>query len=208
MFFRIGQVSQLLGVSITTLRLWDQDNSFSVTHRTVGWHRRYSSRAVFNWTHRQPDSESISSESSKSTLAQTPVVIYARVSASKQRNDLIRQELALEAYARQRGWQILKKYRDIASGLNDRRAGLLRLLKELPLLQSRYVLYAYPDRLSCLGRNLLQTCMELFDVMPYSIMAEVRTETPEQRLVNDKVAILTSFAGKLHRQRRSRMHPT
>ena len=82
------------------------------------------------------------------------------------------------------------------------------MLKELPLLQPRYVLYVYPDRLSRFGRNLLQTCMELFDVTPHSIMAEVRTETPEQRLVRDMVAILTSFAGKLHRQRRGRIHPT
>ena len=103
---------------------------------------------------------------------QTPVVIYARVSASKQRNDLIRQELALEAYARHQSWRILKKYRDFASGLYDRRAGLLRLLKELPLLQPRYVLYAYPDRLSRFGRNILQTCMELFDVTPHSIICQ------------------------------------
>ena len=65
-----------------------------------------------------------------------------------------------------------------------------------------------PAQPEILAASVRDYCSGVLTHLRYSIMAEVRTETPEQRFVNDMVAILTSFAGKLHRQRRGRMHPT
>ncbi len=60
------------------------------------------------------------------------VLIYARVSSSRQKDDLKRQIASLENYARERNWRITGVYKDIASGLNDGRKDLFRMISDLP----------------------------------------------------------------------------
>jgi len=42
MFLSIGQVSEVTGISITTLRRWEKEGKFTSCFRTKGQHRRYS----------------------------------------------------------------------------------------------------------------------------------------------------------------------
>lgn len=54
--------------------------------------------------------------------------IYSRVSTYKQKDDLDRQEDRLKTLATQRGYEIAESVKEIGSGVNDRRAKLVRLL--------------------------------------------------------------------------------
>ena len=42
----IGEAALIIGVSVSTLREWDKNETFKPTFRTVGGHRRYSFIAI------------------------------------------------------------------------------------------------------------------------------------------------------------------
>ena len=201
MFVSIGKAAQLLGVSASTLRRWDNSQRLSAQFKTFGGHRRYQVTKLLETTQqitpipRPPE-----------TIGQTRprAVLYSRVSATKQRDDLKRQQDQLRDYTESQNWDLVKSYQDIGSGLNDRRPGILRLIKELPTLQPDFVVCSYPDRLSRFGLQFLVTICQLFSVK-IIIAGQGQTNLPlDQQLTQDVLAVLTSFAGKLYRSRRGR----
>jgi predicted site-specific integrase-resolvase len=142
-------------------------------------------------------------EKRKKTMP-VPVVTYARVSSAKQRNDLSQQQRHLETYVTQKGWTLIKSYQDIDSRLNDKRRGLLQLLRDLLVLQPTRLVCSYEDRLARVGTRLLQTICELFSTKSGVTHQPTKQVTVNEQLVNDVLALLTSFAGKLHRARRGK----
>ena len=85
----IGEAARLLGVSIPTLRRWEESGKL-VPERTAGKHRRY------DITKLKP--ELAIEDTTRTTIA------YARVSSHDQREDLERQKQVLELYCAQHGW--------------------------------------------------------------------------------------------------------
>lgn len=45
-YYTIGQFSKLVGKSIQTLRLWDNEGKLKPHHRTEGGHRYYSEQQI------------------------------------------------------------------------------------------------------------------------------------------------------------------
>lgn len=134
----------------------------------------------------------------------TCVVTYARVSGSKQRQDLVRQQERLKEVVKVQNWKLVKQYQDIGSGLNDNRQGLIRLIKELLIIQPAMIVCSYQDRLARFRLKLLQTICAGFNTKIVVTNAHKQIKTLEEQLVKDVLAILTSFAGKLHRARRGK----
>jgi len=52
-FISIKEASELLGVTTTTLRRWEENGSFSPNHRTFGNHRRYELEAILKLTNKK-----------------------------------------------------------------------------------------------------------------------------------------------------------
>jgi hypothetical protein len=42
MYISIGKAARMMGVSTSTLRIWDRKKLFKVNYRTAGGHRRYN----------------------------------------------------------------------------------------------------------------------------------------------------------------------
>ncbi|MHA1337881.1 MAG: recombinase family protein [Promethearchaeota archaeon] len=61
----------------------------------------------------------------------TPVVLYARVSSYQQKKagDLQRQIDFMKHYCKNKGYTIVKIFKDVGSGINDNRRGLVSLLR-------------------------------------------------------------------------------
>ena len=78
MLVSIGKVAKLIGVSISTLRRWEQDDYLYPESRTPGGHRRYKLSHI---------KEIFLGEKSTDRIN----LAYARVSSSDQRSDLQRQ---------------------------------------------------------------------------------------------------------------------
>lgn len=95
-----------------------------------------------------------------------------------------------------------QSFKDIASGLNDKLNGLLRLLQALPVLQPDYLVCSYSDRLSRFGTKIIEHYCATFGTKNLYIEEHTLPNDLEKQLVCDVLAVLTSFAGKLHRSRR------
>ena len=145
MFIRIGQAARYLGFSKTTLRNWDI-SGYLVPYRSPGNHRLYTRSLLEDFIQflakfgekksnvaeinkylekqaliksKYEDQESLKGHSVNSTA----VAIYARVSTAKQKKsgNLERQQQRLEIYANNHGYQVIQVYKEVASGVNDRR---------------------------------------------------------------------------------------
>ena len=131
------------------------------------------------------------------------VFIYARVSSARQKEDLKRQISSLENHAKSRNWRITGVYKDIASGLNDGRKDLLKLISDLPTKLPDYVLCTYRDRIARFGTRLLEQFCSIYDAQ--LLETQIKDITEEEKLAHSIIAILTSFSGKLYRSRRGRI---
>ena len=128
--------------------------------------------------------------------------VYARVSTHKQKKDLVRQKEFLTTLAEKDGFKV-KVYYDIGSGMNDKRSGFLRLLRHAMKKKFDCIYLTYLDRLARFGTNSLYEILKLQGVEIKTIHAENIID-PAQLLVNDMIALVTSFAGKLHRMRKGK----
>ncbi len=205
MYVSIGKAARLLGVSASTLRRWEAEKKLFPAFRTPGKHRRYKLTTLLEFT------KQLSPKQAKPLPTKKPrsrVVAYARVSGSKQQGDLGRQITHLQDYVHQHGWTLLKLYKDIGSGLNDHRPGLLQLLQDLPLLQPDLVVCTYEDRLARFGTKLIETICAYFSTQICVTQKKLTPPSLEEQVMKDVIAVITSFAGKLHRARRGTLSPT
>lgn len=83
------------------------------------------------------------------------VYIYSRVSTKKQfeSGNLVRQTQRLKEYCLNKNYEVIATYSEIASGLNDKRAKLIKMLSNLNGISK--IVVEYPDRLTRFGLNYL-----------------------------------------------------
>ncbi|BAN90128.1 site-specific integrase-resolvase [Aeropyrum camini SY1 = JCM 12091] len=130
-------------------------------------------------------------------------VIYARVSSNDQRSDLERQIQYLTQYCSAKGYKVVDILSDVASGLKTSRRGLLKLFKYVADRQVDVVVVTYKDRLTRFGFEYLEYFFKKCGVRIEVIYSE-EPKDAYQELVEDLLAIVTSFAGKLYGMRSHR----
>lgn len=128
------------------------------------------------------------------------VALYARVSSSQNKSNLISQSKRLEQYAIAKGYTIVKNVQEVASGLNDNRHKLNKLLTT-DLDTYDILLVEHKDRLTRFGFNHLEL---LLTKLNKKIEVINITTEDEEDLVQDFVSIITSFCSRIYGQRRSK----
>ncbi|MEB2837154.1 MAG: IS607 family transposase [Desulfurococcales archaeon] len=129
------------------------------------------------------------------------VAVYARVSGSTQRDDLERQLQALREWVRKTYGDIeVVEVTDIGSGINTRRRGLWKLMEMARRRQIDAVVVAYKDRLTRFGFEYLEGLFKAYGV---KVVVAFQDEPKDymQELVEDLVAIVTSFAARIYGRR-------
>jgi len=177
--FTISEAAEFLGVSTDTLRRWEEEGSLE-SERTNGGHRRY-------------DVAKLMQRDQKDGLT----ALYGRVSTRPQLKDLDRQIAVLEAYAGIQGWQKTVTIKDIGSGINYKKKGLLKLLTLLQEGKLRRLVLTNKDRLLRFGAELVFSLCELQGVEIIVINQSV-DQSPEEDLVKDVLEVITVFSAKLH----------
>jgi len=177
--FTISEAAEFLGVSTDTLRRWEEEGSLE-SERTTGGHRRY-------------DVAKLMQRNQKDGLT----ALYGRVSTRPQLKDLDRQIAVLEAYAGIQGWQKTVTIKDIGSGINYKKKGLLKLLTLLQEGKLRRLVLTNKDRLLRFGAELVFSLCELQGVEIIVINQSV-DQSPEEDLVQDVLEVITVFSAKLH----------
>jgi predicted site-specific integrase-resolvase len=120
-YISIGRAASLLGVSITTLRRWDNQGILTADKTPKG-HRRYLMSDIAAYTAR--DENEINQFSHRST------VIYASVTNQSQTNELNSQVKMLETYCISHGWNY-EVISDSSSAISYRKKGLTMLIRKI-----------------------------------------------------------------------------
>ncbi|MCA6213570.1 IS607 family transposase [Thermococcus bergensis] len=179
-FYRTGKASELLGISKPTLLR--KIKTGEIKAYKIG--REY----------RIPESEIKRLLEGK---VPDKVVIYARVSSRDQKEDLERQVEYLKNYCSTKGYKVAKILTDISSGLNENRRSLKQLFKLVESGEATKVVITYRDRLTRFGFKYLEQYFNSHGV-EIEVIFDNEEKTPEKELVEDLLAIVTSFAGKLY----------
>jgi predicted site-specific integrase-resolvase len=123
------------------------------------------------------------------------VILYARVSSSTQKDDLINQVKYLEENVKDYDQVIT----DVGSSLNMKRKGFLKLLRMILNNEVSKVIIAYPDRLVRFGFKIIEEVCKAHNCE--LVVLNKEDKTPEQELIEDLTSILVSFSGKLYGMR-------
>lgn len=125
------------------------------------------------------------------------VALYARVSSADQKEDLERQMQRLKDYAASKGYQVKNVVSDLASGLNDSRPKLIKLLTDMSIT---VIVVEHRDRLTRFGFNYVE---QLMQTQGRRIEVIYPTDT-DNDLVDDFIAVITSMASSIYGRRTSK----
>lgn len=123
--------------------------------------------------------------------------IYCRVSSYAKKDDLNRQVIRCEEFCYARGWEIRKVVKEIASGMNDARPKLTKLLASKP----RRIVVEHKDRLTRFGFGYFEILLPMLDC---ELVVMNRDTVERDDLMKDLVAIITSFCCRLYGLRRGK----
>lgn len=132
------------------------------------------------------------------------IAIYARVSTTKQKKDLENQINCLKQYVVSNGSIINEEFvfSDIASGMNENRNGLNKLLNEILNNKISKVIISNRDRLTRFGFGYFKNLFEKFDVEIVEVnMTDEKTF--EEELTSDLIAIIHHFSMKFYGKRKN-----
>jgi putative resolvase len=182
MYVSIAEAAQHYGVCPLTIRRWQKCLKID-TVETPGKRCRY-------WIPSNSETEP----------PKRYECIYARVSTSRQKDDLDRQiSHLLEKYPN------AKVFSDVSSALNFKRPGLNRLLDEVSNGKVSLVVCSFKDRMARFGFDLIRWICDKNGVEIVIDNQQNIGQTLESELVEDLLACTHSFSGKLYSMR-SRLH--
>ncbi|RLG83624.1 MAG: IS607 family transposase [Thermoprotei archaeon] len=181
---------ELIGISYRTFKRWVSEGRIHVVRTPTG-------------RIRVPYSEVERILGEKPEVKETRAAIYARVSSNDQKSDLERQVQHLTQYCSVKGYRVIDILSDIASGLKTNRRGLLKLFNHVVNKQVDVVVITYKDRLTRFGFEHLEYFFKQYGVKIEVVYGE-ELKDAYQELVDDLLAIVTSFASKLYGMRSRR----
>lgn len=181
---KIGKASEYLGVSIQTLRRWEENGQLVADHHSQGGTRYYDELKLMKANQK---------EQKDLTIA------YARVSSHDQKKDLVRQEQLLSNYCASKGWSY-EVISDLGSGMNYRKKGLKRLIDLILDKKISRLVLTHKDRLLRFGSELIFTLCEIKEVEVVIINSGAEV-CFEEELTKDVLEIITVFSARLYGRR-------
>jgi predicted site-specific integrase-resolvase len=188
----IKKCGEIYGISRISLINYEKKGLITPV-RTPGGIRRY----------RVEDIEQILGVIRKENNNDRKTILYARVSTRKQEEYLKNQVKRLEEYAKLNNWNY-EIIQEIASGVNENRRGLGKLLNMVERGEVERVVIEYPDRLARFGFNYLKKFLSAFGVKLIIINGNNEEKEKTIEIAGDLVAIVTSFAAKIYGKRGSK----
>ena len=127
-------------------------------------------------------------------------MVWGRVSTHKQkaRGDLGRQVAHIRENLQAQDVSHVVEITDVASGLSERRPGLLRLMEMARRGEVTDIAVTYKDRLTRFGYGYLEEFFSGYGVRIHVVDGQEDRKSVQEELVDDLIAIVTSFSGKLY----------
>lgn len=133
-------------------------------------------------------------------------VIYARVSNTKQHNDLLNQIKLVKSYCITNGIKISKVYQDIASGMNENRKDFNILINDVISGKIKNIYISFKDRLTRFGFDYFKNLFQKYNVNIIILdELEESNKTFQDELTEDLISIIHHFSMKLYSNRRKKL---
>lgn len=185
----LQKVSEILGVTKKTLRIWD-NNGKLVSIKTIGGHRKYLEDDINDYIGKLNKEEVINA-----------VATYSRVSSHEQKTkgDLDRQSQRISEFCAKKKYVVEHIIKDVGSGLSDTRVGFVKLVDLVIKKKINKIVIENKDRLTRFQFNLIKVFFSSYDVEIECI--ENTNISNEEEFVNDIMMLMASFSGKLYGKR-------
>lgn len=182
-FFKIGEAAKLLGVSIQTLRRWEDTGYLLPARKSAGNTRYYTLDQVAKTEKIDPNL----------------TAAYARVSSHDQKQDLKRQAEVLAAYCAKQGW-CFQVIQDLGSGMNYQKKGLKTLINWILEGKISRLVLTHKDRLLRFGAELIFALCEVKQI-EIVLINKGDEVSFEEELAQDVLEIITVFSARLYGSR-------
>ena len=182
-FIKIGEAAKLLGVSIQTLRRWEESGYLLPIKKDKGSTRYYDLEQLSG---KQKDENELT-------------IGYARVSSPDQKQDLNRQAEVLANYCTKKAWnfQIIQ---DLGSGMNYQKKGLKTLIHLILEKKIARLVLTHKDRLLRFGAELIFALCE-HQQIEVVLINNQQEFSFEEELAQDVLEIITVFSARLYGNR-------
>jgi putative resolvase len=174
----IREASDLLGVSIKTLRRWEQQGKIA-SIRTVGGHRRFRRGDILQ------------------SVQETGFIVgYARVNRPEQKQQLEDQIKALEDFCHQQG-QPFEILTDIGDGVSHNRPNFMRLVKMICHGEVKSLVLTHPESVSRFCHDFILGLCSLLNVQVI-ILNQPQESIAAEDLVDDLQALVTICYNRMY----------
>ena len=181
MFVSPKKASEYYKVSKETLRLWSISGKIeSIT--TEGGHHRYKIIP-----------QHVNTDTRKK-------IIYARVSASKQSEDLLRQVNFIKQKFPK--YQVIK---DIGSGFNFERRGFISIMEQIFRGSVQELVIAHPDRLTRIGFNFICFICKHFNTK-LTVLSDETDHSTEHEFTEEFISVITYYTSKFYGMRKYKVY--
>ena len=175
MLYSIGYVAKFYGVSPSTIRRWEALGIISSAVRTFGGHRRFELLAQAD-----PPKKRVG---------------YARVSSHDHKEDLGRQIKVLEDAGCD---EVIS---DLGSGLNCKKPGLRRLLRQILDAKVSEITLTHEDRLLRFGVDIIRFICHRNRIAIRVLNQPAAPPSFEAELAKDVITLMTVFCARLYARR-------
>ncbi len=171
MYLPSRKAAEELGVHANTLRKWADEGTIKYIKTPAG-HRKYDISSIIN---------------DRSTTK----ICYCRVSSSKQKDDLEKQIKFMQEQFPEH-----KIIKDIGSGLNFKRKGLISILEQASEGHVLEVVVAHKDRLARFGVEIIEWIINKNGGK--LVFLNDSKLSPQEELTTDLLSILHVFSCRMH----------
>lgn len=177
-YYSSKETCQRLGICLKTLQNWANDDKINYIRTEGGW-RKYDLESYLN----------------ENNLLEKIKVCYCRVSSYDQKEDLVRQVAYLTN--KYPDYEIIK---DIGSGINFKRKGLLKLIDLAIENKLEEVVVTYKDRLCRIGYDLIEHIFKTY-LNAKIVVENIEDKSSTQAITEDLIEIITVYSSKLYGSR-------
>lgn len=131
-------------------------------------------------------------------------IIYCRVSNTKQKEDLIRQEQILKEFVVKSGNKVDLVFTDISSGMNENRVGFDKVIDLVVEGNVNKLYISYKDRLTRFGFAYFEKLFKKFGT-EIVVVNLTKEEDFQQELTQDFISIIHHFSMKMYSNRRKQL---
>lgn len=185
--YRIGEFAERIGRSASTVRRWEAEGRL-VAKRTASGQRYFDEDDV---------RAALSIDLPRTVLRR---IVYCRVSSPGQKDDLASQVTAMEQFCLARGTVVDEWVSEVGGGMNLRRGKFLAVMDAIERGEVAELIVAHKDRLARFGFDYLEHVAERHGCV--ITVANVESLSPQREMVEDLLAIVHTFSGRLSGLRR------